>query len=104
MRLTQLQAHATLWSSKYTHPTLNLSGLLETTLTRTKLSYLLDLVAEKGYFEGILGFSQGAAMATILLEHYRSNNIPCPFKFAIMIAGVEPKIFYPEVSDLVFDS
>ncbi|RYH25291.1 hypothetical protein EON65_15660 [archaeon] len=62
------------------------------------LKYLLDLIAEKGYFEGILGFSQGAAMATVLLEHYRSNDLPCPFKFAIMIAGVEPKIFYPEVS------
>lgn len=65
----------------------------------TSLKYLLKLISEKEEgFEGILGFSQGAAMATVLLEHYRSNDLPCPFKFAIMIAGVEPKIFYPEVS------
>lgn len=49
-------------------------------------------IEEQGPFDGLLGFSQGAGMAAILLAQQ-----PRRFKFAMLFAG-----FYPELSQ--FDS
>jgi predicted esterase len=46
---------------------------------------------DNGPFAGILGFSQGAAMATrVALELRRRGSKTCP-KFLILIGGVTPK-------------
>lgn len=60
----------------------------------TALEYILSIVEEEGPFDGIIGFSQGAALASTLLAHY-STQRPFdpranPFKFAIFICGSRP--------------
>ncbi|XP_015183236.1 PREDICTED: UPF0483 protein CG5412 [Polistes dominula] len=42
---------------------------------------------EQGPFDGILGFSQGAAFATILCIMQKKNMYPFRFNFAIIISG-----------------
>lgn len=42
---------------------------------------------ESGPFDGILGFSQGAAFATILCFMQQRNLLPIKFDFAIIISG-----------------
>jgi predicted esterase len=54
------------------------------------LDFLVNYVAKHGPFEGILGFSQGAAMMTLLLNHYQITNQIFPFKYAIAIGAVDP--------------
>lgn len=57
---------------------------------------LLDLVAEDGPFDGILGYSQGATLAAQALLRHDSDNPggddakKQPFKFAIFFNGATP--------------
>eukprot|EP01070_Trichotokara_eunicae_P005992 Trichotokara_eunicae@DN4783_c1_g1_i1.p1 len=68
------------------------------------MQYIAELMKGKRY-DGVLGFSQGAAMASILLDKsHRLNKkenlgiktenndliIPYPFKFGILISGFPP--------------
>ena len=62
----------------------------------TVLSALDDLdeyVAKEGPFDGVMGFSQGAALAAMLMiRHYSSTNGKGegPFRFAIFICAAVP--------------
>ncbi|GAM24530.1 hypothetical protein SAMD00019534_077050 [Acytostelium subglobosum LB1] len=49
--------------------------------------YLEELFKTEGPFDGIIGFSQGAAFAGILAAMQQANQLPFTFKFAIMISG-----------------
>src|SRR6478609_3711037 len=55
---------------------------------------VLDIIAEEGPFDGVMGFSQGAAMIASVLAHYSTQNPLEPqtnlFKFAIFICGSKP--------------
>ncbi|KAG0048405.1 Ovarian cancer-associated protein 2 [Gryganskiella cystojenkinii] len=63
------------------------------------LTQLRDVLEKQGPFDGIMGFSQGASMASLLqllLERpYLSNVMSgchhAPFKFSILVSGFEPK-------------
>ncbi|KAI1308176.1 hypothetical protein EDD11_004331 [Mortierella claussenii] len=63
------------------------------------LSGLRELLEKQGPFDGVLGFSQGASMASLLqllLErpHLSPLMNGCkhePFKFAIIVSGFEPR-------------
>ncbi|KAE9966560.1 hypothetical protein BLS_005181 [Venturia inaequalis] len=48
---------------------------------------LSDYVASEGPFDGVMGFSQGCALASMLLLR---RNFPAPFSFAIFICAVCP--------------
>lgn len=55
---------------------------------------VLDIIAEEGPFDGVIGFSQGAAMIASVLAHYSTQNPLEPqtnlVKFAIFICGSKP--------------
>ena len=55
---------------------------------------------EYGPFDGILGFSQGAAMTTLLTDKLlQDQSIANKPKFALLIGGIQPmEIFAPKVS------
>ncbi|KAG0208242.1 hypothetical protein BGX28_000707 [Mortierella sp. GBA30] len=63
------------------------------------LKELRDVLEKQGPFDGVMGFSQGASMASILqllLErpHLSATMSGCkhaPFKFAIIVSGFEPR-------------
>ncbi|CAO3568016.1 unnamed protein product [Mortierella alpina] len=63
------------------------------------LKGLRDVLEKQGPFDGVMGFSQGASMASILqllLErpHLSPVMATCkhaPFKFAIIVSGFEPR-------------
>ncbi|KAF9351644.1 Ovarian cancer-associated protein 2 [Mortierella sp. NVP85] len=63
------------------------------------LAGLCEVLEKQGPFDGVMGFSQGAAMASmlqLLLErpHLSSVMEGCkhsPFKFAIVVSGFEPR-------------
>lgn len=51
------------------------------------MSDLSEYVASEGPFDGVIGFSQGAALAAILLAR---DEFPAPFSFAVFICGGPP--------------
>lgn len=51
------------------------------------LSYLKTKVSEGGPFDGILGFSQGAAMAALLCAHKEKLKGEIDFRFAVLCSG-----------------
>lgn len=55
------------------------------------VQYIDECMKNNTFFDGILGFSQGAQMVTRLLHTYQNKEIPLPFKFAVLIGGVPPK-------------
>lgn len=56
------------------------------------LCYLLEFVERQGPFDGILGFSQGSSMATMLADRLLSNGSlqPSVLRYILLIGGVEP--------------
>ncbi|KAM0951212.1 putative Rhodanese-like domain, serine hydrolase FSH, rhodanase, alpha/Beta hydrolase [Dioscorea sansibarensis] len=50
-------------------------------------SYIRQVVSRSGPFDGILGFSQGAAMAALICEKQQRNHCNLDFKFAILCSG-----------------
>lgn len=51
------------------------------------VSLVYDYVHRNGPFDGILGFSQGASMAHLLLAMEQNNEIKLGFRFAILFSG-----------------
>ena len=64
----------------------------ESSLT-TALDYLYEFFIQHGPFDGILGFSQGSAMATLLArkisDQFNDENVAKRLKI-ILICGIEP--------------
>ena len=53
--------------------------------------YVLDIIEEEGPFDGVMGFSQGAALAaSLILERRKKNPFDEIFKFAIFICATLP--------------
>ena len=52
------------------------------------ISWLNRYIAQHGPFDGIVGFSQGAAMAALLLSHQEVSDVN-NFKFGLMFSGVK---------------
>ncbi|OJD32082.1 uncharacterized protein BKCO1_4100019 [Diplodia corticola] len=54
------------------------------------LSHLSDVISDLGPFDGVLGFSQGAALALSYLHQQQSRREPAPFRFALCFSSVIP--------------
>lgn len=54
------------------------------------IEHLEDVIDEAGPFDGVLGFSQGAAVALSYLHLRQSLNEPSAFKFALCFSSVMP--------------
>ncbi|KAK7534498.1 serine hydrolase FSH [Phyllosticta citricarpa] len=52
--------------------------------------YVLEVIREKGPFHGVMGFSQGGALAASILLHHKLAGIPPPFEFAVFICSPIP--------------
>lgn len=89
------------------------------------LALIIEYINENGPFDGIVGFSQGASMATRVLfiqnhQSYHNNDcddlhndgfiykscgiIKYPFKFGVLIGGVTPSDLHESVSFSVYIS
>jgi len=62
--------------------------------TDNALKYLVKIMEERGPFEGIIGYSEGATVAATLLLHeqrrLKKKGIQPMFKYAIFFAGWPP--------------
>ncbi|EPE03870.1 ef-hand calcium-binding domain protein [Ophiostoma piceae UAMH 11346] len=62
--------------------------------TDNALKYLLNIMEQQGPFDGIVGYSEGATIASTLLVHeqrrFRTLGIAPMFKYAIFFAGWPP--------------
>ncbi len=58
---------------------------------------LRRVCAEKGPFDGVMGFSQGAALAATLcaMQHVDAASVPWRFRFCVLIGGFVPTISAP---------
>lgn len=70
------------------------------------LDYLVDIMQKDGPFDGIIGYSEGATVASTLLLHeqsrLRKKGIKPMFKYAIFFAGwppVDPEAHWVVLSD-----
>jgi hypothetical protein len=74
---------------------------------RKSLEYILNILIRQGPFDGIIGFSQGAGMATRVV-HYLNNSpikLKSPLKFVILIGGVPPtELQDQDIPDIQFPS
>lgn len=60
-------------------------------LVRQAHEFIYEIIEEEGPFEGIIGFSQGAALASsMMLQHAKSNPLDDMFKFAIFAGASLP--------------
>ena len=57
---------------------------------RMSLAYIRTFIRDKGPFDGVLGFSQGAQMCTLLLQLLEQSNALGGLRAAILIGGVPP--------------
>uniref|UniRef100_A0A914W0G6 Serine hydrolase FSH domain-containing protein n=1 Tax=Plectus sambesii TaxID=2011161 RepID=A0A914W0G6_9BILA len=55
------------------------------------VEFIMDVVETQGPFDGLLGFSQGAAMASLFCALRESKEIALPLKFVILVAGFHSK-------------
>jgi predicted esterase len=55
----------------------------------TAINDLSEYIAEEGPFDGVLGFSQGASLAAMIIVRARHSNPP-PFQFAIFFCAGLP--------------
>ncbi|KAK4769181.1 hypothetical protein SAY86_027331 [Trapa natans] len=58
----------------------------------TSLALVKNIFSKDGPFDGILGFSQGAAMATIVCAHQDMFKGEMNFRFAVLCSGYAPKL------------
>ncbi|KAH9110282.1 hypothetical protein LEN26_010452 [Aphanomyces euteiches] len=56
---------------------------------KKSLEYLQEQVQARGPFDVIVGFSQGATMATLLAVHYQAQGV-IPFKAVVLVCGLVP--------------
>ncbi|KAI9344876.1 serine hydrolase FSH [Obelidium mucronatum] len=75
------------------------------------LAYLNNIIDTQGPFDAVCGFSQGAAMATVLTHHMvqAAGGVEADYKWKglILICGVEPEAKYTpteEITALEFPS
>ncbi|KAF9630953.1 hypothetical protein BFW01_g1825 [Lasiodiplodia theobromae] len=54
------------------------------------LAHLSDFIADAGPFDGVLGFSQGAALALSYIHQQQTRREPPPFRFALCFSSVIP--------------
>jgi len=54
--------------------------------------FIMDIVAEEGPFDGVMGFSQGASLAASILIHHQIETpwLPPPFRVAIFLCATYP--------------
>ncbi|RHZ49542.1 uncharacterized protein CDV56_105011 [Aspergillus thermomutatus] len=52
--------------------------------------YTLDIIEKQGPFDGVMGFSQGAALACALLANHAKTSPKPLFKVAVFICGATP--------------
>jgi len=74
---------------------------------RKSLEYILSVLLKQGPFDGIIGFSQGAGMATRVVHHLNNASIALktPLKFVILIGGVPPTELQAEqIPDILLPS
>lgn len=62
---------------------------LSTGAVQNALSRVLKIMEEDGPYDGVIGFSQGAALAATLILH-QQTSLDCAFKFAIFLSGHLP--------------
>lgn len=55
---------------------------------RDALTRLEDFVQEKGPFDGVFGFSLGAALAITYILDHQKRQLPGPFSFAVLFSPV----------------
>ncbi|RHY38851.1 hypothetical protein DYB34_002877 [Aphanomyces astaci] len=60
------------------------------------LAYLQNVVNTQGPFDIVLGFSQGASVATLLTAHYQAKNQKIPFKAVVLVCGLCPRDGMPQ--------
>ncbi|GES63114.1 hypothetical protein ATEIFO6365_0014016200 [Aspergillus terreus] len=54
------------------------------------MDYVKDIIAKRGPFDAVMGFSQGCALAaSLLVDHGKINDQPL-FKLAVFICGAAP--------------
>ncbi|KAG9406025.1 hypothetical protein AC1031_003947 [Aphanomyces cochlioides] len=63
---------------------------------RETLPYVQNYVQQNGPFDVVIGFSQGAAMATLLTAHYQAKGQKIPYKAVILVCGLCPREGMPE--------
>ena len=61
------------------------------------IDYVMKYCKEHGPFDGIIGFSQGAALGLFLLALQDVESLPYRFKFAVSYSGFYPKDKYLQV-------
>ncbi|PNS14518.1 Dihydrofolate reductase [Sphaceloma murrayae] len=60
-------------------------------LVREAQAYMREVIEDEGPFDGVMGFSQGAALAaSLVLEHAKYSPLTTLFKFAVFICGTLP--------------
>ncbi|KAF0695590.1 Aste57867_13630 [Aphanomyces stellatus] len=64
------------------------------------LSFLQRQIVELGPFDVVLGFSQGAIVASILTAHYQSKGEPIPYKAVVLVSGFGFKIEPQQMIDI----
>ena len=74
--------------------------------TDNAIKYLVKIMQERGPFDAIIGYSEGATMASTLLLHeqrrFKKKGIKPMFKYAIFFAGwppVDPDTHHMILSD-----
>lgn len=75
------------------------------------INFIIDHIERTGPYDGLLGFSQGAAITTMVLSQLRTmsqfdaqkkTTLP---RFAILIGGIQPmEQYFPKVSCLITTS
>lgn len=63
------------------------------------LDYLVAQIQALGAVDAVLGFSQGAAAATLLTAHYQSTLGHVPWKACVLVGGLHPRT--PETQELL---
>ncbi|CEO96047.1 hypothetical protein PBRA_004737 [Plasmodiophora brassicae] len=58
---------------------------------QASVDLIRDVVKERGPFDGILGFSQGACMAAVYCAAQQANQFDNAFRFAILAGGFVPR-------------
>ncbi len=64
-------------------------GMLSPSVEKAQ-AFIYEIIEDEGPFDGVLGLSQGAALAMSMLLHHeiRHPNKPPPFRFAVLICCV----------------
>ena len=65
------------------------------------VSYLKDLLSDEGPFDGIFGFSQGAALALSYFYQQQAASQPLAVKFAVLFSTVMPCSPDPSMGDAI---